>query len=168
MQWWPHRIKKSDHHSMRERGGDEEEQKNEKKSAQETKSKKANVFRIRSNLASTPRPSQKNLRAALWTTDASLFGLFIGSVSSFQIIGSCSKIKLVKLTKRVLQRVLRYYPRSTLPGCAPKDPHPIYLLPNICSVGAPVCKVVPCGLQRCTKVKGASKNCPRKAKSLHH
>lgn len=25
----------------------------------------------------------------------------------------------------------------------PKQPYPIYLLPNICSVGAPVCKVAP-------------------------
>jgi hypothetical protein len=50
----------------------------------------------------------------------------------------------------------------------PKQPYPIYLLPNICSVGAPVRKVAPSGLQRCTQVKGATNKCPRKKKNLPH
>jgi hypothetical protein len=45
MQWWPHRIKKSDHHSTREKGEDEEEQKKwEKIRSRDKKVKKAIFF----------------------------------------------------------------------------------------------------------------------------
>ena len=46
----------------------------------------------------------------------------------------------------------------------PQQPYPIFLLPNICSVVAPVCKIAPSGVQRCTQVKGATKKTNEKKK----
>ena len=48
----------------------------------------------------------------------------------------------------------------------PQHPHPIYLLPNICSVVFPLHKVVPCGTQRCAKGKGHFNYFQRKKKSF--
>jgi hypothetical protein len=78
-------------------------------------------FRIWSHFASTPRPSQKDLWAALWTTDASRFRLFSWTLTDLLPIhiGRSSNIELAQVTKkRVLQRVLRYYGGSTGPQCA--------------------------------------------------
>ncbi len=90
VQWEAQRIKKSEHHSNRERRREEEKQKNEQKKekihSRDKKQKKQNCFPSWSHFASTPKPSQKAPGAALWTTDASRFGLSIGHSTYCQFI----------------------------------------------------------------------------------
>ena len=57
-----------------------------KKGLRRQKVKKLIFFRIWSHFASTPQPSQKDLRAAIWTTDASRFRLSSGGLTNFQFI----------------------------------------------------------------------------------
>jgi hypothetical protein len=57
--------------------------KKKKNTDPEKKRKKKSIW---SSRGSTSRPSQKTLGAALWTTDASRFGLFIPTLTTFQFI----------------------------------------------------------------------------------
>ena len=83
-------MKKSEHHSKRERRREAENQKNDQKKekirSRDKKQKNQNFFHTWSHFASTPRPSQKAPGAALWTKEASRFRLFIGHLTFFQFI----------------------------------------------------------------------------------
>ena len=117
MQWEARRIKKSDHHSKQEKGGEREDK---KRSSRRQKVKKTFFFPHLVALCLDPPAFPKGPWGCPLDHRRVQIQAFQRESDQLPIhIGSWSKIKLEQVTKkRVLQRVLRYYGGSTVPGCA--------------------------------------------------
>ena len=117
MQWEARRIKKSDHHSKRETGG---VAKKKKKIAVKRKWEKGKKFGHLVALGLDPTAFLKGPEGCPLDHRSVQIRAFQPESDLLSThIGSWPKVKLADMTKkRVLQRVLRYYGGSTVPGCA--------------------------------------------------
>jgi hypothetical protein len=120
VQWGARKLKKSNHNSKRERGGGRRTKKNTKNTPKRQKAKKPNFFSHLVALCLDPPAFPKGPWGCPLDQRSVQIQAFHRAPDLLPIhIGSWSKVKCANMTKkRVLQRVLRYYGGSTLPGCA--------------------------------------------------